>query len=56
MPVHIEEMTAEIVPPPNAASATAASNSSSNAPDQTDRRQRELLERLQERAARLHAD
>jgi hypothetical protein len=55
MAIAIDEVTAEVAPPEGRASgAQPAGAQSSSATDQ--RRQREQIERMQQRAARVRAD
>ena len=55
MPVTIDEMTADIAPPENRGGSADTPSPPPNAPaDQ--RRQKEQLERIQERAARVRAN
>lgn len=56
MPVAIDEVSAEVVPPPADANPPAPASAGALSPEQFARRQRELLEQLAQRAARLHAD
>jgi len=56
MSVAIDEVSAEVVPPPADANPPATASTAALSPEQFARRQRELLEHLEQRAARLHAD
>ena len=56
MPVTIDEVSAEITPPPADANVQPAPTMSAPTPEQTARRQLEMLEHLEVRAMRLRAD
>lgn len=55
MPVTIDEMTADIAPPENRGAASETPSPQPNAPAEQ-RRQKEQLERIQQRAARVRAN